>query len=155
MLTTPLTLLLLLACGRDDDDGFGRSINHGDDDDTGGPTALDPDLDESWDTAMENGGGGADTFNATWVRCEPEGPTWTFHAELNYAARRVDVELDQGTTGYEMWYLESQDNTYTLWEVSLPAGLSLNTCDETVPLVWTASGWADWEVVYESQYTPP
>lgn len=154
VLTTLLIPWLLIACGTPEDDGFGRGINHGEDD-TAGPTALDPEQEEVWDTANENGGGGSDTFNAIWVRCEEGGLRWTFHAELNYAARRVDVETDLGTSSYEMWYLEAQDNTNTMWELTLPDGLSANTCDETIPLLWTARGWADWEVEYESQYTPP
>lgn len=150
-----LTLLTLLpACKGEEDDGFGRGINHGEDD-TAGTTTLDDGEDTAWDTAQENGGGGADTWNAVWVRCEEGGLRWTFHAELNYAARRVDVESDVGTVDYEMWYLEAQDDTSMVWEVTVPDGLSANTCDETIPLVWTAVGWADWEVDYESQYTPP
>lgn len=153
VLTTPITLLLLTACAQKDD-GFTRTINHGEED-SAEPTALDPSQEEIWDTAMENGGGAGDTFDATWVRCEENGLRWTFHAELNYAARRVDVETDLGTSFYETWYLEAQDDSNQVWELTLPDGLSANTCDETIPLVWTARGWADWEEDYESQYTPP
>lgn len=149
-----ILLPLLLACGPKDDDG--RRINHGDgEEDSAPPVKFDEGGDTAWDTALENGGGGDDTFDAIWVRCENGGQRWTFHAELNYAARRVDVEVGQGTEDYEMWYLEAQNQAYKLWEVTVREGMSSNTCDETLPLVWTAKGWADWEVSYESEYTPP
>lgn len=148
---TILLTSLLLACHKDDD-GLIRPINHGGDDSAG---ATELTGDSAYDISNEDGGGGEDTFNATWVRCEQGGEIWTFHAELNYAARRVDVESGVGTTVYEMWYLSAQDDTNRVWEVTISDGYSTHTCDEIVPLVWTASGWADWEVQTDSEYTPP
>lgn len=147
---------LLTGCADDDDDGFGRAINHGDDSaHTDTDTTEPEDTGPGWDTSLDNGGGGDDTFNAVWVRCEDGGQTWTFHAELNYAARHVDVETNQGTTRYERWFLAAQSEERLLWEVTVPNSLSSNTCEETVPLIWTASGVTGWEVIYETQYTPP
>ena len=146
----PILLIhaLLIGCAGDDDDGFGRAINHGDDSvdtDTTEPEDTGP----GWDTSLDDGGGSDDTFNAVWVRCEDGGATWTFHAELNYAARHV------GTTRYERWYLRAQSEERLLWEVTVPNSLSSNTCEETVPLLWTATGATAWAVTYESEYTPP
>ena len=146
-----LLIPLLAACHKDDDKLI-RPINHGGDD-TSGSVSLAGDT--AYDLSLEDGGGGDDTFNATWVRCEDNGLTWTFHAELNYAARRVDVESGVGTDTYEMWYLDAQDDTNRVWEVTISGGYSTHGCDETVPLTWTAAGWADWEVQTESEYTPP
>lgn len=154
----PLILIptLILGCAGDEDDGFGRTINHGDDSqDTDSDSVAQVDSGPGWDTSLDNGGGGEDTFNAVWVRCEDGGQTWTFHAELNYAARDVDVQINLGTDSYEQWYLRAQTEERLVWEVEVPHGLSSNTCDEEVPLTWVARGATGWEVTYESLYTPP
>lgn len=157
VLTLALIHTLLLGCAGDEDDGFGRSINHGDDSDTDTDTdsAVEVDTGPGWDTSLDDGGGGDDTFNAVWVRCEDGGQTWTFHAELNYAARDVDVLINEGTSDYERWFLAAQSEERRLWEVTVPQGLSSNTCDEELPLTWLARGATGWEVTYETLYTPP
>lgn len=160
-----ILLLALLACNKDDD-GFDRSYGGGDDgddtavdsgggDDSGpthtGDTSPDP-------VAYDPDGGGEDTFDATWSRCEELGAggvRWTFHAELRYAASDVQVELDLGDQGYELWYLETADSGAGLvWEVAVE-NLSNRTCDEWIELLWTASGGTEWSTTYESLYTPP
>lgn len=148
--------LLLLAFGCRDKDDTGFPIYHHKDSedsepDPGTPTDTG---DFGWDSGMENGGGGADTWNAVWVRCEQEGLSWTFHAELNYAAANVVVELAQGDATYEVWYLSPQGQDRQVWEVTVGDGLSAHTCAETIALRWTAYG-TDWDVAYESLYTPP
>ena len=158
VLTFLLIPTLLFGCSGGEEDDFGRSINHGDDSkdtDTGPDSTAPVDTGPGWDTSLDNGGGGDDTFNAVWVRCEDGGQTWTFHAELNYAARHVDVQIDVGTKQYEQWYLRADSEERLVWEVTVPNGLSSNTCDEEIPLTWVATGATGWEVTYESLYTPP
>lgn len=158
-----LLLLALLACSKDDD-GFDRSYGGGGDDDTAQDTGAPddsgpPDSGETGDrpNPYDPAGGGDDTFDATWSRCEElgnNGVRWTFHAELRYAASEVQVELDQGAEGYELWYLEPTDGAGLVWEVAVE-NLSNRTCDEWIELLWTASGGVEWSTTYESLYTPP
>lgn len=162
--------LLLLACGDDDERTFGTggTTDTGDSAGDSGESAETAESTESgddsgiWDTdpwgggdtSLDNGGGGEDTVNATWVRCESEGASWTFHTELNYAARGVTVDVAKGTSGYEVWYLQVQDEGRTLWETTVE-GRSGHNCEETLDLLWTIEGSTGWVVHYESQYTPP
>ena len=154
-------LLLIVACKEDDDPVIHHADPTDDSVDSGpGGKDSDPlDTDDSADEVLpyDPDGGGTDTFDATWSRCEAmseDNNRWTFHAELRYTASAVSVELSRGDTGYEIWYLQTSDNLRLVWEVEVP-GYSDRRCDETIDLGWTATGGDVWAATTESQYTPP
>lgn len=157
-----LSLLLPFAlCCKPDEEG-GRTFNRSDDtaDDTadsgGGDTDSGPGPDSRPASVADAEGGGDDTFDSTWVRCEGDdaATTWTFHAELRYKADEVNVDVALGSLEYEQWYLATGGD-HLVWEVSVPAGVSDHRCDEVIELRWLAIGWDAWETQTSSQYTPP
>lgn len=158
----PLIPIALLLCScKPEEEGGGR-FNHEDDtavdtgDSGGEDTDTGPEPDTRPPSVADPDGGGDDTFDATWVRCEGDAATttWTFHAELVYTADEVNVDVALGGQEYEQWYLATGGD-HLVWEVTVPEGISDHRCDEVIDLRWIAIGWDVWETETWSQYTPP
>ncbi len=169
LLLTLCALPLLGAedgCGSDSDTTFGgggSSSSDSDDDDGGDDGAGDDGSDDGGSDEGGDDGGSSDgsddgegSFLLVSVDCEGDNTeyTWTYAAELDFAASYVTVTVDPGTASYEAWYLEDVGGDGATWQVEVTELLSSRDCSVPGELLWEAFGFGEWSESTESSYSP-